>query len=85
MDWKFWKPKLVSGELNDVQLKVLSRFVLNQQDIISKLTEQNMKLTAEVQVLRQAVDDLSNINNINVSKSLKIKDVKRRTSPFRKN
>lgn len=83
MKWKFWKEKILSDELGEVQLKVLSRFVLNQKTIIDDLSEENQKLTAEVQVLREIVDDLNNINNINVKKALKLKDVKRKTSPFR--
>lgn len=83
MKWKFWENKILSDELGEVQLKVLSRFVLNQKTIIDDLSEENQKLTAEVQVLRDIVDDLSNINNINVKKALKLKDVKRKTSPFR--
>lgn len=83
----FWKPKpkIVQSELNDTEIKVLSRYLINQQTVINNLTEQNMKLTAEVQVLRDVVDELSNINiNSNiVNKTLKLKDVKRRTSPFR--
>lgn len=83
----FWKPKprIVQSELNDTEIKVLSRYLINQQTVINNLTEQNMKLTAEVQVLRDIVDELSNINiNSNiVNKTLKLKDVKRRTSPFR--
>lgn len=83
----FWKPKpkIVQSELNDTEIKVLSRYLINQQTVINSLTEQNMKLTAEVQVLRDVVDELSNINiNSNiVNKTLKLKDVKRRTSPFR--
>lgn len=84
MKWKFWKPDIVSGNLNDVELKVLSRYLLNQQDIINKLSEENQKLVAEVQVLRDIVDDLSNINNTSINKKLKLKEIKRRTSPFRK-
>ncbi len=84
----FWKPKpkIVQSELNDTEIKVLSRYLINQQTVINNLTEQNMKLTAEVQVLRDIVDELSNINiNSNiVNKTLKLRDVKRRTSPFRK-
>jgi len=83
MKWKFWEEKILSDELGEVQLKVLSRFVLNQKTIIEDLSEENQKLTAEVQVLREIVDDLNNINNINVKKALKLKDVKRKTSPFR--
>tara|TARA_B100000900_G_scaffold415854_1_gene447533 strand:+ start:32063 stop:32314 length:252 start_codon:yes stop_codon:yes gene_type:complete len=83
MKWKFWENKILSDELGEVQLKVLSRFVLNQKTIIDDLSEENQKLTAEVQVLRDIVDDLNNINNINVNKALKLKDVKRKTSPFR--
>ena len=83
MKWKFWEDKILSDELGEVQLKVLSRFVLNQKTIIEDLSEENQKLTAEVQVLREIVDDLNNINNINVKKALKLKDVKRKTSPFR--
>jgi len=83
MKWKFWENKILSDELGEVQLKVLSRFVLNQKTIIDDLSEENQKLTAEVQVLRDIVDDLNNINNINVKKALKLKDVKRKTSPFR--
>lgn len=83
MKFKFWENKILSDELGEVQLKVLSRFVLNQKTIIDDLSEENQKLTAEVQVLRDIVDDLNNINNINVKKALKLKDVKRKTSPFR--
>jgi len=83
MNWKFWKPSTISGNLNDVEIKVLSRYLLNQQDIINNLTESNQKLTAEVQVLRDIVDDLSNINNKNINKKLKLQEIKRRTSPFR--
>ena len=83
MTWKFWEKKILSDELGEVQLKVLSRFVLNQKTIIEDLSEENQKITAEVQVLREIVDDLNNINNINVKKALKLKDVKRKTSPFR--
>jgi hypothetical protein len=83
MKWKFWEHKILTDEFGEVQLKVLSRFVLNQKTIIEDLSEKNQKLTAEVQVLREIVDDLNSINNINVKKALKLKDVKRRTSPFR--
>jgi len=84
MNWKFWEKKVLNNELGDVELKVLSRFVLNQKSIIDDLSERNQKLTAEVQVLRDIVDDLSNINNINVNKALKLSNAKRKTSPFRK-
>lgn len=83
MKWKFWEKKIVGNELGEVQIKVLSRFLLNQKTIIDDLSEANQKLTAEVQVLREIVDDLNNINNINVKKALKLRDVKRRSSPFR--
>lgn len=83
MNWKFWEKKILSDELGDVQLKVLSRFLLNQQDIINNLSNENQKLVAEVQVLRDVVNELSNINNINISKALKLEKVRRRTSPFR--
>jgi len=83
MRWKFWEEKILNDEFGGVQLKVLSRFVLNQKTIIEDLSEENQKLTAEVQVLREIVDDLNSINNINVKKALKLKDVKRKTSPFR--
>ena len=83
MTWKFWENKIVDNELGEVQIKVLSRFLLNQKAIIDDLSETNQKLTAEVQVLREIVDDLNSINNINVNKALKLRDVKRRTSPFR--
>lgn len=84
MNWKFWEKKVLNNELGDVELKVLSRFILNQKSIIDDLSERNQKLTAELQVLREIVDDLSNINNINVNKALKLRDAKRKTSPFRK-
>jgi len=84
MNWKFWEKKVLNNELGDVELKVLSRFILNQKSIIDDLSERNQKLTAEVQVLRDIVDDLSNINNINVNKALKLSNAKRKTSPFRK-
>jgi hypothetical protein len=84
MNWKFWEKKVLNNELGDVELKVLSRFVLNQKSIIDDLSERNQKLTAELQVLREIVDDLSNINNINVNKALKLRNAKRKTSPFRK-
>jgi len=84
MNWKFWEKKVLNNELGDVELKVLSRFILNQKSIIDDLSERNQKLTAEVQVLRDIVDDLSNINNINLNKALKLKNAKRKTSPFRK-
>ena len=83
MTWKFWEKKIVDNELGEVQLKVLSRFLLNQKAIIDDLSETNQKLTAEVQVLREIVDDLNSINNINVKNALKLRDVKRRTAPFR--
>lgn len=83
MKWKFWEQKIVDNELGEVQIKVLSRFLLNQKTIIDDLSETNQKLTAEVQVLREIVDDLNSINNINVKKALKLRDVKRRSSPFR--
>lgn len=83
MNWKFWEKKILSDELGDVQLKVLSRFLLNQQDIINNLSSENQKLVAEVQVLRDVVNELSNINNINISKALKLEKVRRKTSPFR--
>lgn len=84
-NWKFWKPKVVQSELNTTEIKVLSRYLINQQTVINNLTEQNMKLTSEVQVLREIVDELNNINiNTNaVKKQLKLKDAKRRASPFR--
>ena len=84
MNWKFWEKKVLNNELGDVELKVLSRFILNQKSIIDDLSERNQKLTAELQVLREIVDDLSNINNINVNKALKLSNAKRKTSPFRK-
>jgi len=84
MNWKFWEKKVLNNELGDVELKVLSRFILNQKSIIDDLSERNQKITAEVQVLRDIVDDLSNINNINVNKALKLSNAKRKTSPFRK-
>jgi len=84
MNWKFWEKKVLNNELGDVELKVLSRFILNQKSIIDDLSERNQKLTAELQVLREIVDDLSNINNINVNKALKLRDAKSKTSPFRK-
>lgn len=84
MNWKFWEKKVLNNELGDVELRVLSRFMLNQKSIIDDLSERNQKLTAEVQVLRDIVDDLSNINNINLNKALKLKNAKRKTSPFRK-
>jgi hypothetical protein len=84
MNWKFWEKKVLNNELGDVELKVLSRFMLNQKSIIDDLSERNQKLTAEVQVLRDIVDDLSNINNINVNKALKLSNAKRKTSPLRK-
>jgi ABC-type phosphate transport system auxiliary subunit len=83
MNWKFWEKKILSDELGDVQLKVLSRFLLNQQDIINNLSSENQKLIAEVQILRDVVDELSNINNININKALKLEKVRRKTSPFR--
>ena len=83
MNWKFWQSKTVSSELNDTQIKVLSRYILNQKDVITQLTEHNMQLTAEVQVLREVVDDLSSINNISVNKAIKLKESNRKTSPFR--
>ena len=64
MTWKFWEKKIVDNELGEVQIKVLSRFLLNQKAIIDDLSETNQKLTAEVQVLREIVDDLNSINNI---------------------
>ena len=84
MNWKFWEKKVLNNELGDIELKVLSRFMLNQKSIIDDLSEHNQKLTAEIQVLRDIVDDLSNINNINVNKALKLSNAKRKTSPFRK-
>lgn len=84
MRWKFWEKQAVSSVLNDTEIKVLSRYLLNQQDIINKLTEQNQQLTAEVQVLREVVDDLSNINNKSVNRAIKVREAKRKTSPFRK-
>ena len=82
---RFLKPKIVSSELNDTEIKVLSRYLYNQQTVINSLTEQNMKLTAELQVLRDVVDELNNINIDSqvLMKSLKLKEAKRRTSPFR--
>lgn len=84
MRWKFWEKQAVSSVLNDTEIKVLSRYLLNQQDIINRLTEQNQQLTAEVQVLREVVDDLSNINNKSVNRAIKVREAKRKTSPFRK-
>jgi len=83
MNWKFWEKKILSDELGDVQLKVLSRFLLNQQDIINNLSSENQKLVAEVQVLRDVVNELSNINNNNINKAIKLEKVRRKTSPFR--
>ena len=84
-NWKFWKPKVIQSELSTTEIKVLSRYLINQQTVINNLTEQNMKLTSEVQVLREIVDELNNINiNTNVvKKQLKLKEAKRRASPFR--
>jgi len=84
MRWKFWEKQIVNSVLNETEIKVLSRYLLNQQDIINNLTEQNQQLVAEVQVLREVVDDLSNINNKSVKRAIKVREAKRKTSPFRK-
>ena len=84
MRWKFWEKQIVNSVLNETEIKVLSRYLLNQQDIINNLTEQNQQLVAEVQVLREVVDDLSNINNKSVNRAIKVRETKRKTSPFRK-
>lgn len=84
MNWKFWETPTVEGDLNDMQMKVLSRYILNQKSIIESLSNENQKLTAEVQVLREVVDELSSINNNTVNKALKIQKAIRKTSPFRK-
>lgn len=85
MRFKFWQSKkLVKDNLNETELKVLSRYLLNQQDVINSLTEQNMKLTAEIQVLREVVDDLRDINSITVSRAFKLREAERRTSPFKR-
>lgn len=78
-----FKPKLVNSELNETEIKVLSRYLINQQTVINSLTEQNMKLTAEVQVLRDIINDLDTINNDTVKRALKLKEAKRKASPFR--
>jgi len=83
MEWKFWEKKILNDELGDTQLKVLSRFLLNQQDIINNLSSENQKLIAEIQVLRNIVNELSNINNVNINKAIKLEKVRRKTSPFR--
>lgn len=83
MEWKFWEKKILNDELGDTQLKVLSRFLLNQQDIINNLSSENQKLVAEIQVLRNIVNELSNINNVNINKAIKLEKVRRKTSPFR--
>lgn len=84
MNLKFWEKQTVSSALNDTEIKVLSRYLINQQDIINSLTEQNQQLTAEVQVLREVVDDLSNINSKNVNRAIRVREAHRKTSPFRK-
>lgn len=84
MNWKFWETPTVEGDLNDMQMKVLSRYIINQKSIIESLSNENQKLTAEVQVLREVVDELSSINNNTVNKALKIQKAIRKTSPFRK-
>jgi len=83
MEWKFWEKKILHDELGDTQLKVLSRFLLNQEDIINNLSSENQKLVAEIQVLRNIVNELSNINNVNINKAIKLEKVRRKTSPFR--
>ena len=85
MNWKFWKPATIGSELDETQIKVLSRFILNQKDVITDLTESNMQLVAEVQVLREVVNDLRSINNISVNKAIKLREASRKTSPFNKN
>ena len=84
MNWKFWETPTVEGDLNDMQMKVLSRYIINQKSIIESLSNENQKLTAEVQVLREVVDELSSMNNNTVNKALKIQKAIRKTSPFRK-
>jgi hypothetical protein len=83
--WNFWEKKILKNELGDIELKVLSTYLINQQNIINSLSEKNQQLVAEVSVLREAVADLSNINSMDVNKALKLKDIKRKTSPFIKN
>lgn len=84
MKLKFWEPdvpEVVGSKLNETEIKVLSRYLVNQQDIINNLTEQNQKLIAEVQVLREIVDELEKINKNSISR-LQAGAV-RKTSPFR--
>mgnify|MGYP003647248682 CR=1 FL=1 len=83
--WKFWEKKILNSELGDIELKVLSTYLINQQNIINSLSGKNQQLVAEVSVLREVLDDLSNINSMDVNKALKLKDIKRKTSPFIKN
>lgn len=87
MNWKFWERKVIRSELEETELKIVSRYLINQQTIINNLTEQNMKLTAEVQVLRDIVDDVESINKDttlnSLQRKLKLKESRRRASPFR--
>jgi uncharacterized protein YlxW (UPF0749 family) len=84
MKWKFWQKQTVATALNEIELKVLSRYLINQQDIISSLSEQNQQLTAEVQVLRDTLDSLNSINTNNADINKRVKLARRSTSPFRK-
>lgn len=84
MKWKFWEKQSVATDLNDMELKVLSRYLINQRDIISNLSEQNQQLTAEVQVLRDTLDSLNSINTKNADINTRVKLARRSTSPFRK-
>jgi regulator of replication initiation timing len=84
MKWKFWEKQSVATDLNDMELKVLSRYLINQRDIISGLSEQNQQLTAEVQVLRETLDILNSINTKNADINTRVRLAKRSTSPFRK-
>tara|TARA_B100000131_G_scaffold43382_3_gene39002 strand:- start:1769 stop:2047 length:279 start_codon:yes stop_codon:yes gene_type:complete len=74
----------IKDELGDTELKILSKFVSNQKIIIDNLSQDNQQLRAELEVLREIVDELSSINNIVIDKALASKDAKRKQSPFKK-
>ncbi len=83
-NWLSNKKRIEEDKLDDVELKVISRYIHNQKAIIEQLSEHNMKLTAEIEVLREIVDELSSINNMSIDKAVKVRKAKRQASPFRK-
>jgi|TARA_Y100001970_G_scaffold290435_1_gene424153 DNA-directed RNA polymerase subunit F len=86
MNWLFKKTTkdLSNDDLDTIELKVISKYIHNQKAIIEQLSERNMQLTAEIEVLREVVDELSSINNMSIDKAVKTRNAKRQASAFRK-